>query len=94
MEWLRKSKKLLLGGLTGSFVTFFGPVAPPMLTGQYFTMEELAWQKPEPVEAVNSPVWAFQWVNSRGYVLKKVENNGRTDRTALKRAVYRILIDN
>ena len=93
MEWLRKSKKLLLGGLTGSYITLFVPPMPIGLGGEYFTLEELSWQASSKVEPDDTAEWSFQWVNSRGFVLQRESSGRKPYTTSLKRAVYRRIIE-
>ncbi|MBN1306664.1 MAG: hypothetical protein JXA18_02015 [Chitinispirillaceae bacterium] len=94
MEVLRKSKRLLLGGLTGSFLTLFGPVTPIGLSGEYFTLEELSWQTARRVEGSKDAPWTFVWVNSRGFVLQRKHRNGSPQPAPMRHAVYRRIIDN
>ena len=93
MELLRKSKRVLLGGLTGSFITLFAPVTPIGLSGEYFYLEELCWQTAPRIERDKNARWAFVWVNARGFVLQRKHLNASPQPTPLRRAVYRRIID-
>ncbi|MBN1575875.1 MAG: hypothetical protein JW913_04940 [Chitinispirillaceae bacterium] len=93
MELILKSKRLLLGGLTGSFITLFGPVTPIGLNGEYFTLEELSWQTARQAESNDDATRAFVWVNSKGFVLQRKHGNGSPQTAPLRRAVYRRVID-
>ena len=93
MEWLRKSKRMLLGGLTGSFITLFVPPMPTGFSGEYFTLEELSWQASPTIETHDTAEWSFQWVSSKGFILQKGNRNRQAHAATLKRAVYRRIID-
>lgn len=93
MELLRRSKKLLIGGLAGSFITLLGPVSPIDFNEQSYTLEELAYQSDWKKNCTTQSHWNFQWTYPKGFVLQQGHGSTVKHNPAIRKAVFRILKD-
>ena len=93
MEFFRKSKKIILGGLTGGFITMFGPVTPIGIPEKYYTLEELSYQATVPKQHETTTQWTFQWIYPKGFTLREKTVSNNSGPIYLRQAVYRSVID-
>ena len=91
MKFFRTLKSDILGGLTGSFLTLVGPVTPLGITGNLYTLEELAYQTSQESPRTGNGQWTFEWIDRKGFILQnKPSLSGKTP-VHLRRAVYRFV---
>jgi hypothetical protein len=93
MELLRKSKKLLLGGLAGSFITLSGPVSPIGFNEESYTLEDLAYQSDWNRSRTTQSHWDFQWMYPKGFVLQRDRGSTSSYNPTIRKAVFRMLKD-
>jgi len=92
MELLRKSKKILFGGLAGSFITLSGPVSPIGFNQETYTIEELSYQSDWNQSQNKNLLWDFQWTPQHGFILQR-STPEKQQSTAIRKAVFRMLKD-
>lgn len=92
MKYLKHIKKFLMGGLTGSVITMFGPVTPMDIPEKFYTLEELSYQKTVPEQRKQSGEWTFTWVRSKGFILKQKSHINKKQSVPIHHAVYRSII--
>lgn len=91
MELLRRSKKILFGGLAGSFITLSGPVSPIGFNQETYTLEDLSFQSDWKQQETKGMMWNFQWIPDHGFVLQRSDSHNKRQNTDISKAVFRML---
>ncbi len=93
MKRLSNLWKFITGTVTGSCIAVFNPSLPVSLTGDSYTLEELAYQDTRHEERTAETGWSYQWVPEEGLVLlsnRKTPEGRQT--VGLRRAVFRTVV--